>query len=112
MWIKLDSAVANVPANKNISSVGIPYSYMYELWVKKYCNIFWCDCPDTVMSSIICHFYHYSNMPLETWSTNIEHTLRYAQSMAHQELHRNLTYQLLQIQNVGRKAIKNVVNRF
>jgi hypothetical protein len=54
IFVKLDSAVAKVPTNENVSSTIIYSSYMYESLSKIGCSIIWSCCPDIAKS---CNLY-------------------------------------------------------
>jgi hypothetical protein len=54
IFVKLDSAVAKVPTDENVSSAIIHSSYMYESLSKIGRNIIWSCCPDIAKS---CNLY-------------------------------------------------------
>ena len=64
MWTKLDSAIADVPTDKNVSTAGIHWSFMYESHSKRDFDIFWSGCCDIAKSSTFYHFICYKCIPL------------------------------------------------
>jgi len=50
MLAKHDSAIADVPTNKYVSTAAIHYSYMYESYSKRDFDIFWSGCYDIALS--------------------------------------------------------------
>ena len=63
-WAKLDSAIGNVPTDKNVSTAGIHWSFMYESHSKRDFDIFWSGCCDIAKSSTFYHFICYKCIPL------------------------------------------------
>src|ERR1700733_8747074 len=65
MWVKLDSAIADVPTDKNVSTAGIHQSFMYESQSKRDFDIFWSGCCNITKSSTFYHFLCYKCISLE-----------------------------------------------
>src|ERR1700733_642729 len=64
MWVKLGSAIADVPTDKNVSTAGIHWSFMYESHSKRNFDIFWSGCCDIAKSCTFYHFTCYKCIPL------------------------------------------------
>jgi hypothetical protein len=64
MWVKLDSAIADVPTDKNVSTAGIHCSFMYESHSKRDFDIFWSGCCDITKLGTFYHLICYECIPL------------------------------------------------
>ena len=64
MWAKFDSAIADVLTDRNVSTAGIHWSFMYESHSKRDFDIFWSGCCDIAKSSIFYHCICYKCIPL------------------------------------------------
>jgi hypothetical protein len=73
--VKLDSAVAEVPTDINVSSGSMYWSRMYESLSKRDCNIILSCCPDMGKSYNLYHFDQYKGIIEAIFEAHIWNTL-------------------------------------
>jgi len=64
MFVKLDSAIADVPTDRNVSAAGIHSFYMYESYSKRYFGILWSGWCDITKSGYFHHLFYFKYITL------------------------------------------------